>query len=168
MLIRNASANDAKILGKWWRDGNVMAHAGFPNGISITDEEIVKQLTKDSDTTHRLLIMEVNNIAIGEMNYRNMGAGTAEIGIKICDFAKQETGYGSVLIRMLIRNLFNQNGYNRIILSTNLNNLRAQHVYEKIGFRKIAIKYGSWRNQLGELQSSIDYELDKKDFVSSQ
>ncbi len=64
LLIRNAITNDAAKLGKWWRDGKVMAHAGFPNGINITDEEIVKQLSKDSDETQRRLIVEVNNIAI--------------------------------------------------------------------------------------------------------
>lgn len=167
LTIRNASPEDAAILGKWWRDGKIMAHAGLPKGICITDKEIEKELANDSDETHRRLIIEVDGLAIGEMNYRNKGNGTAQIGIKICDFSKQEKGYGTELLKMLISSLFDDMGYNKIILDTNLNNLRAQHVYEKLGFRKVAVNYNSWRNQLGELQSSVDYELTKNEYLST-
>lgn len=165
LTIRNASAEDAESLGKWWRNGNIMAHAGFPNGISITDKDIAEQLAADTDETHRRLIIEVDGIAIGEMNYRNMGDGVAQIGIKICNFTKQEKGYGTSLLKMLISSLFNEMGYVKIILDTNLYNLRAQHVYEKLGFRKIAINHDSWKNQLGEIQSSIDYDLTKDEYL---
>ncbi len=165
LTIRNASAEDAAILGKWWRDGKVMAHAGFPNGISITDKEIEEQLAADTDETHRRLIAEVDDLAIGEMNYRNKGDGTVQIGIKICAFSKQEKGYGTTLLKMLISSLFEDMGYTKIILDTNLNNLRAQHVYEKLGFHKVTVNYNSWKNQLGELQSSVDYELTKDEYL---
>lgn len=60
---------------------------------------------------------------------------------------------------MLIHSLFLNYGYKKIILDTNLNNTRAQHVYEKLGFKKIRVRDNSWKNQLGELQSFVDYEL---------
>lgn len=91
---------------------------------------------------------------------------TAQIGIKICDFSKQNKGYGKILLSMLIFSLFNDMGYNKIILDTNVKNKRAQHVYEELGFRKIQIRENIWRDQLGELQSCVDYELFKKDFVN--
>lgn len=65
---------------------------------------------------------------------------------------------------MFIRALFNEYGYTKIILDTNLSNRRAQHVYEKLGFRKLRGNVNSWKNQLGELQSSVDYEMTKTDF----
>lgn len=49
---------------------------------------------------------------------------------------------------------------------TNLKNERAQHVYEKLGFTKLRVNENSWINQIGELQSSIDYELYQKDFIN--
>ena len=52
-------------------------------------------------------------------------------------------------------------GYRRIVLDTNLNNRRAQHIYEQLGVRKDA-----WRDQLGALQSAVDYELRPEDFIS--
>ncbi|EQB87876.1 RimJ/RimL family protein N-acetyltransferase [Clostridium punense] len=167
LIIRNATLKDAAILGKWWRDGKVMAHAGFPKGISISDEEIAKKLSKDTDEGSRTLICEYENVPIGGMNYRNKGNGIVEIGIKICDVNKQEKGLGTRLLKMLITSLFEDFGYSKVILDTNLNNKRAQHVYEKLGFRKVRVNYNSWKNQLDELQSSVDYELTKNVFSKS-
>jgi len=164
LTIRNAAADDAPLFGKWWRDGKVMAHAGFPNGLSITDGEIAKSLAKDSDEKGRRLVLEVDSLPIGEMNYRNLGGGKAEIGIKICDFSMQGKGYGSRFIRMLIDVLFSDYGCEKIILDTNLNNTRAQHVYEKLGFRKVGENINAWQDQLGEWQSSVDYELNRTDY----
>ncbi len=35
--IRNAETKDCEQLAKWWNDGNVMAHAGFPLGLGTTE-----------------------------------------------------------------------------------------------------------------------------------
>ncbi|MDR2590236.1 MAG: GNAT family N-acetyltransferase [Oscillospiraceae bacterium] len=164
LLIRNATVDDAAQLEIWWRDGKIMAHAGFPNGLDITAKEIADSLSTDTDETYRRLIIEVDKIPIGEMNYRNIGDNTAEIGIKICDFNRQEKGHGSHLLCMLINELFLCYGYEKIILDTNLNNKRAQHVYEKIGFNKVGIRYDCWKNQLGEPQSAVDYELKRENW----
>jgi RimJ/RimL family protein N-acetyltransferase len=159
LLIRYATVNDANVLCKWWNDGKIMAHAGFPNGINTTKEEIKKQISEETDDTTRRWIIEIDGKPSGEMNYRNKGNETAEIGIKICEFTKQDKGYGTKLLKMFINYLFKELKYKKIILDTNLNNKRAQHVYEKIGFNKIKTRENSWKNQLGELQTSIDYEL---------
>lgn len=166
LTIRNATANDADLLAAWWNDGKIMAHAGFPNGTGQTAESIAEKISADTDDTHRRLIIELENIPIGEMNYRNVGENTAEIGIKICNFSKQNKGNGKIILSMLISSLFNNMGYNKIILDTNANNKRAQHVYEELGFRKLQVRENSWRNQLGELQSTVDYEMYPEDFVN--
>ena len=140
LTIRKAEAADAKQLAAWWNDGAVMAHAGFPNGLGTTEEEVIKGLVNG------LLVVEENGRLIGECNYRNVSDGVAEIGIKI-----------SWLFR---------NGYAKIILDTNLTNTRAQHVYESLGFRKARTNIDSWKDQLGRLQSSVDYALVEQDFVS--
>ncbi|GMQ57275.1 hypothetical protein AN1V17_16700 [Vallitalea sediminicola] len=93
------------------------------------------------------------------MSYRNKGSKTVEIGIKICDFTKQDKGLGTMILKIFIRSLFEDYKFDKIILDTNLNNKRAQYVYEKIGFKQVKINYSSWKNRLGEIQSSVDYEL---------
>ena len=165
LTIRNAGAQDAAQLAAWWNDGKVMAHAGFPNGLGITPEEIMQKLAGDDDNMHRRLILECGGRAIGEMNYRNQMDRSAEIGIKICDFSMQEKGLGRQYLSMLIGALFDM-GYERICLDTNLKNIRAQHVYEKLGFEKIRVRENSWQDQLGAWQSAVDYALTQKNFVN--
>nr|WP_261854701.1 GNAT family protein [Clostridium folliculivorans] len=85
--------------------------------------------------------------------------------MKICDFNYQEKGYGTKALKLLISYLFDNLKVEKIILDTNINNTRAQHVYEKLGFKKIATRINSFKNQLGVFQSSIDYELINNDFL---
>lgn len=158
IIIRNAVPEDASLLAKWWNDGAVMAHAGFPLGLGTSSEEIARDLSEDSDDTRRRLILLWDKLPIGEMVYRNIGNQTADIGIKICESAFQEKGIGRIALSMLIRHLFHS-GYTKIVLDTNLNNTRAQHVYEKLGFQKLRVNLDSWQNQLGSWESSVDYAL---------
>lgn len=164
ICIRNAEKADCAQLAAWWNDGRVMAHAGFPLGLNTTAEEIEAQLAGDSDETVRRLMIEYRGVPIGEMNYRSMGTRTAEIGIKICDPAYQEKGLGRMILSLLIKRLFAM-GYEKIVLDTNKNNTRAQHVYELLGFQKLRVNEHNWRDQLGNWQSSVDYELTPERFV---
>lgn len=159
LTIRPAEAADAAQLAAWWNDGAVMAHAGFPRGLGTTVEKVLAVL-RDG-----LMVIEENGRLIGECNYKNAADGAAEISIKICETDCQNRGIGRKILSMLISWLF-QNGYSKITLDTNPTNLRAQHVYESLGFRKIRTNFDSWKDQLGQLQSSVDYELTEKDFHS--
>ena len=164
-IIRSAQADDAQVLTNWWNDGEVMAHAGFPNGLNTTVEKTLKQIESYKSNLSQLLIIEIGNMSVGECNYRIKDC-TAEIGIKICDASYQNKGYGIVLLKMLINYLFTENTLNveKIILDTNLKNTRAQHVYEKLGFTKVRINIDAWIDQLGEYQSSVAYEMTIEDF----
>ena len=157
--IRQAVVADAKQLTAWWNDGAVMAHAGFPNGLGTTEEEVIGGLGNGR------MVIEESDRLIGECNYCNVADGVAEIGIKICETDCQNRGVGRKVLSMLIGWLF-RNGYSKIVLDTNLTNTRAQHVYESLGFRKVRTNIDSWKDQLGQLQSSVDYELVETDFTS--
>lgn len=159
VLLRDARREDARQLATWWNDGAVMAHAGFPNGLGTTEEEVAEGLGEGA------LIIEENSKPIGEACYRVVGESTAEIGIKICVPDCQNRGIGRIVLSMLIRHLFD-NGFVKVVLDTNLENKRAQHVYESLGFRKVRVNVDAWTDQIGRLQSSVDYELVEQDFVN--
>ena len=159
LTIRQAKAFDAKKLTAWWNDGAVMAHAGFPNGLGTTEEHVIRGLGDGH------MVIEDGERLIGECNYRNVADDVAEIGIKICETDCQNRGVGRKILSMLIGWLF-KNGYTKIVLDTNLTNTRAQHVYESLGFCKVRTNIDSWRDQRGQLQSSVDYELVEKNFIS--
>lgn len=158
ILLRDATKADAKQLAEWWNDGAVMAHAGFPNGLGTTEEEVAEDIGTGA------LIIEEAGKPIGEANYRIVDDKVAEIGIKICVFDCQNRGIGKIVLSMLIRYLFD-NGFDKIVLDTNMKNKRAQRVYESLGFRIVRVNIDSWTDQVGKLQSSVDYELVEKDFV---
>ena len=162
LTIRNATADDAQQLAAWWNDGSVMAHAGFPNGLGTTVEKVIENISRNVEGQRCLHIIEENGVPIGEMNYRTTGSGAAEIGIKICVPSCRNRGLGKKLLRMFIDGLFDDLGFAEIILDTNLSNLRAQHVYESLGFEKVRVNIDSWTDQLGNKQSSVDYRLLKK------
>lgn len=164
ILIRNAIESDAKQLETWWNDGSVMAHAGFPDGVHTNAERIRKQI-ENYTYKKRTLIIEYKDIPIGEMNYEMSDDKKCEIGIKICESDYQERGIGRVVLSLFIEELFSMSA-NLIFLTTNLKNKRAQHVYEKLGFKVREIQYDSWKDQRGELQSTVFYDLTRENFVS--
>ena len=162
--IRNAGPADCDQMARWWNDGSVMAHAGFPHGLGTTAEKIAAQIASDTDDTRRRLVIEYQGRLIGECSYRVLPDSEAEIGIKICEKDMQEKGLGKVILSLLIRALFDK-GMGRIVLDTNLKNTRAQHVYERLGFRRQGVRENSWQDQLGRWQSAVDYVLVPEDFV---
>ncbi len=156
--IRDALPADTPLLCRWWNDGKVMEHAGFPQGLGTSVEKITQKLLEPDNRTH-LLIIESEGLPIGEMNWRREESDHAEIGIKICESDRQEKGFGSRLIAMLCRDLFANRGIARITLNTMLENQRAQHVYEKLGFVKTGVRENCWRDQTGKLRTAVDYQL---------
>lgn len=167
--IRETTVEDAEQLCRWWNDGSVMAHAGFPNGLGTTVEKIRAQIEGNAtgrrrDNQRHMILLD--GVPIGEMNYCESEPGVCEIGIKICEASRQNKGLGKIILSLFIRALFREYGYKKIVLDTNLTNTRAQHVYEQLGFKKLRVNVNSWKDQLGAWQSSVDYELTEDSFVS--
>lgn len=158
LTIRDAMTADAEQLTAWWNDGAVMAHAGFPNGLGTTVEEVIAGLGNGR------LVLEEGERLIGEACYRKVGEAIVEIGIKICETDCQNRGLGRIILSMLISWLF-ERGFEKIVLDTNLTNKRAQHVYESLGFQKMRVNVDSWTDQLGNKQSAVDYELTEDNFI---
>ncbi len=160
--IRRATVADASLICSWWNNGEIMKDVGFPHGLGKTEEK-VKMSIECNDKI--LLILLVDDIPIGEMNYSDLGNNVCEIGIKICEIDLQNKGYGKKFSSLLIERLFSV-GYERIVLDTDFDNKRAQHVYESLGFKKLRVNENSWEDVEGNLRSSVDYELVKQDFIS--
>ena len=55
LLIRYATKNDAAILCKWWNDGKIMAHAGFPNGINTSEFFIIYKYRRQGIGKYELI-----------------------------------------------------------------------------------------------------------------
>ena len=72
ILIRTATVDDAVQLNKWWNDGRVMEHAGFPYGLGESLEDTIENIKK-SDEFNQLCIIEIDGKAVGELSYKIRG-----------------------------------------------------------------------------------------------
>lgn len=172
IIIRSATIDDAVQLNEWWNDGKVMEHAGFPNGLGETLEDTINNISHQGEKLNQLCIIEINGKPIGELSYRIKNDRVASTGWKICDFNYLNQGYGPKIIMMLFEFLFTDESFNsnfpidKIVWDTMLENKRAQYVYEhKIRARKTGLQQKSWQDPLGNWRSTVDYEINKEDFL---
>ncbi|MBR3840024.1 MAG: Cof-type HAD-IIB family hydrolase [Erysipelotrichales bacterium] len=163
LCVRQATTNDVDVLLKWWNDGKVMAHAGFPNGLHKTADDIKKEIALNNREKRRL-ILYYEDQRIGEMSYIKISEGIFDFGIKICEEEYQNRHLGPRYLRLLFDYLFDVLKATKIILDTDLENLRAQKVYERLGFTNKEIHYNSWTNDIGELRSSVSYTMTINDY----
>ncbi len=166
LRIRTAQEADAPLLNRWWNDGKVMAHAGFPDGIGQslgeTREDIRRSLTRGG----WLCIMEAHGFPIGECSLR-IQDGQGMPGWKICEAAWQNQGLGPRFIAMSMDHYFDQPGLQVVRWDAMLDNLRAQRVYERLpGVKRLGEKENVWRDQLGVWRGHVLYELTKEDWLS--
>lgn len=173
IVIRSATIDDATQLNKWWNDGRVMEHAGFPNGLGESLEDTINNIKSREGKLSQLCIIEIDGKSVGELSYSIKDDNAAYPGWKICDFSYQNQGYGPKIIRMLFEFLFTDEAINskflieKIVWDTMLENKRAQYVYEnKIGARKTGVRKNIWKDQAGKLRTAIDYEISREDFFN--
>ena len=167
LLIRQVTVDDASLLLSWWNNGEIMAHAGFPLGLKTTLEKVKDSITR-ADKKGDIFIIYCENIPIGEMSYKEDGA-EFDFGIKICNKTFQNGGYGTAILDRFFEFLFNTKNAEKITCNTNLNNIRAQFVYEeKLKMKRVKTLYNNWTNQIGELCSTTFFEITKDEYFNNK
>lgn len=164
---------DAPRLNAWWNDGAVMTHAGFPEGLGQSLAETRAHIRDIINAPDRgLWMMLYDGAAIGESSFRVLAGGIVECGWKICEADYQNRGIGTAAIRLTLMHYFTDPGFRALhpvtaaVWDTNLNNLRAQKVYEqKIGAKRLGVRENSWKDQRGAWQSAVDYRLERDTFL---
>jgi aminoglycoside 6'-N-acetyltransferase len=72
----------------------------------------------------------------------------------------QGRGIGTEAMRAVVRHLIEERGHHRITLGTSVDNARAIHVYEKVGFRKVGVLQKAALSHLsGEWEDEFLMEL---------
>lgn len=164
LLLRDAAADDAALLARWWNNGSLMSHTGFPLGLRTNTDKVRVQLSRESDE-NRHLIAEREGMAIGELSYKTVAEGVANLEIRVCIPKERGKGRGEKLLSMLITELFDM-GYKMITARPDSKNSRMRHVCERLGFTLTEVAEDSWHDQLGRLQSAAEYELSPENFRS--
>lgn len=165
--LRKAEPEDAELLCKWYADGRVMIHVGFPDGMQESADRLRKRLANLENENSLFIILDELNYPIGECNFKNKNYVSCGIGIKICELTYQGKGYGQDALRTFINYLFTTYELKQIYLDTLLENNRAQNLYKKIGFKVIGINNDCWIDPMGRSRSAVDMILTRDEFFKN-
>ncbi len=146
-------------VAEWWRDKVDLA--------SFT----VKYQAKISHPYKHPFIIEYNNKAIGYIEtyqadkigngwWLDQPAGTWGIDIFIGELEYIGKGFGSRLLKQIVRKLFQDQSIKKIIIDPAPDNLRAIRCYEKVGFKRVGITPTPYGQEML-------MEMKKLDFVGS-
>ena len=106
----------------------------------------------------RVFALLVDDKPAGALQYweeSDPGSRHADVDILIGP-DHQDRGLGTEAMRVIVRHLVEDRGHHRITLSTAVDNARAIHVYEKVGFRPVGVtrksnlseRTGDWEDEL--------------------
>jgi RimJ/RimL family protein N-acetyltransferase len=88
----------------------------------------------------------------------------AELGISIWNPDGRGKGYGTDAVLVILWIGFHVLGLNNIYLHALEHNVRAIHVYEKVGFKKVGI-FREIMYSMGKFQNAVAMDIIKSDFM---
>lgn len=176
MIIRPFELGDEIYLHKWWNDGDMMGDSGLGFGTLQSFECIKNKVLNEvkngslykSDRKCFIICKKGDFKPIGEINYNDYDARNqkAEFGIKICEVEEQGKGYGEDALRHFIGFMFKNLNLNKIELTTMKDNIRAQSLYKKLGFKEIGIiREAYFDSRYGEFADIVYMDLLKKEYL---
>lgn len=171
--FRPVQVSDGKLLCDWFNNGELMKHVGFNKGLNTSVSDLATKIAKEVEDKSEnrsfrqfIVIENSTNIPIGELSFNDLDLRnkSCSIGIKICDLDKQRMGYGYDALSIFLNYLFETYGLHRIELDTLLENVRAQHLYEKVGFKRIGLKRDCWIDPQNCYRSAVLMDILREEF----
>lgn len=137
------SEEELRRLYKWGRDDEVLRWSGgmplhmsftefkhtFPREQRRRDQQVYVILTQAGELIGRLGIFDIDDVR-----------GIATLGVVLGEKEIWSQGYGPDAIRTLLRHLFFDQDFTKIVLYTYTDNLRAQRAFGKVGFKAVGAK----------------------------
>ena len=136
--LRAREPEDVPQLYEWFNDPEVTEHLAMRYPLSLRSErEFVDSASDVGYNNINFAIETLDGKMIGGCGLETASPEnrSAELGIAIGDKNFWGGGYGTDTMRTLVRFGFDMMNLHRVQLDVYANNLRAQHVYEKVGFR---------------------------------
>ena len=138
ILIRALNINDASISYKWRNDNEVWKYTGSRPDKLITEEIERNWLAiKLNETDSKRFAIEVDDIYIGNIQLTRITKIDAEFHIFIGNRNYWGKGVGYSAIQQILRFAENHLFIQKIYLQVNPENIKAIHLYERCGFKKV-------------------------------
>ena len=138
--LRGAERSDLEKFVTWINDPEVTAGLTLFLPMSSVDEEKWFEHAMQRPQDEKPLVIDMKDGTdwrlIGNSSFFEFDwvARSAEVGIMIGDKTTWNQGYGSEVMRLLLRHGFGSLNLNRIYLRVYAENKRAIRTYEKVGF----------------------------------
>lgn len=143
--LRELEQKDLKIINGWRNDPELISLLGAPfRYINLTtEEEWFSGYMKTRGESVRCAICEDDNddilglVSLMSVDHMNQ---SAELHIMIGNRENQGRGMGTFAVKEILHHAFHNMNLHRVELTVMENNIRAQRLYEKIGFVREGIR----------------------------
>jgi RimJ/RimL family protein N-acetyltransferase len=138
--LRPIEPADVEVIHAWYEDAEFLAlMGGRPVSLAERRSRFERRVADPPSDILNLLICRIEDgRPVGRVDVFQIEPfnGNAGFGIGIGDPADRRHGYGRDAVQALCDYLFGQLRLERIWLTTDADNLIAQHLYESVGFRR--------------------------------
>ncbi len=151
LKIRTIRHNDLEIIYQW---NSPIVRGDFQEFNFESFRELESDYQKNGFVSERfkLLIFEQEQKPIGLIYLSTLRPSIFRIGLVICEATHRKKGVGTKVCKMIVKYLFDNYPCVRIESDTDIDNIAAQKVLEKVGFekegvlRKYRFHHGKWRD----------------------
>jgi len=140
VYLRPLEPEDAEVIHPWYEDAEFQARmGGRPQSLAERRGRIERRAADPpTDVINLAICLRADGRVIGRVDVFDIEPynGNAAFGIGIGNPTDRGHGHGRDAVEALVDYLFGQLRLERVWLSTDADNLHAQHVYESVGFRR--------------------------------
>ena len=164
--IRKMDYTDLDMKIRWIndRENNKFLHYDLP----LVKDKTLQWYEKNKNNKNRFDgIIEVNGNPIGLIGLLSIKDHQAEFYITIGETKYKGKGIARKASQLLLDNAFNNLGLSKVYLYTEVQNKKAQRLFDKLGFRIKDIEVNRITNR-GQPVSRFYYELGKFEYINNQ
>lgn len=167
--LRELERKDLATINKWRNDPELITLLGAPFRFINLDVDIAwfENYMRNRGNTVRCAMVRKDQdeilglVTLASIDYLNQ---SAELHIMIGDKAEQGHGLGTFAVQNMLRHAFYNMNLHRVELTVLTDNTRAQHVYEKCGFKREGVKRQS-NYKKGKFHDMYCYSILKEEFI---
>ena len=136
ITLRKADINDAKLLWKWRNEKTARDSAFNPEYIPYDSH--LKWLSNKLNDPKSFIYIALNdmNKTIGQIRFDKLDTNSAEVDVFVSE-EYREKGYGSELIKLGCRKIFDSAKTNKILARVKKDNAASSKAFLNAGFNKI-------------------------------